>query len=134
MWRDGTRLARGRIAIDAKEHVIQMAMHQRDAAQKVVNRLAAEIPERANREGDQPLPTTNEHPCIQDLVIADIERRKDVGRRRYGTVLQPFNGRNSLRDAYEEAIDLAVYLRQLLYEVEEPPAVAAVDPVVLKET
>lgn len=76
----------------------------------------SDIPERGRREGDQPLPVTNNGPCIQDLVIADIETRKAVGLRRYGTVLQPHNGRNALLDAYEEAIDLAVYLRQLLYE------------------
>jgi hypothetical protein len=70
------------------------------------------------RYGDQQLPSRNDHPCIQDMVIADIEARKAVGQKRYGTVLQPFNGRNALRDAYEEAIDLAVYLRQCLYEQE----------------
>lgn len=112
----------------AKESVLQMSIHTRDAAQRNIDRLAAEMPERAHREGDQPLPTVNALPCIQDLVVADIERRKAIGRRRYGTVLQPFNGRNSLRDAYEEAIDLAVYLRQLLYEHETPQPVAAVDP------
>lgn len=106
-----------------KESVLALAIHSRDTAQRTIDRLASEIPERANRDGDQPLPTVNELPCIQDLVIADIERRKEVGRRRYGTVLQPFNGRDSLRDAYEEAIDLAVYLRQLLYEHEAERAI-----------
>lgn len=76
-------------------------------------------PERANRDGDQPLPTTNDHPCIQDLVIADMDARKAVGLRRYGTTLQPFNGRDALRDAYEEALDLAVYLRQAIFERDE---------------
>lgn len=75
-------------------------------------------PERANRENDQPLPVKNDYPCIQDLVIKDMEHRKEIGLKRYGTTLQPFNGRNSLRDAYEEAIDLAVYLRQLIFEQE----------------
>lgn len=70
------------------------------------------------REGDQPLPSRNDLPCVQDMVIADIEARKRVGIQRYGTVLQPFNGRNALLDAYQEAIDLAIYLRQLLYEQE----------------
>lgn len=70
------------------------------------------------REGDQPLPTKNDKPCIQDLVIADMEARKAVGIKRYGTALQPFNGRSALRDAYEEALDLANYLRQRIYEEE----------------
>lgn len=64
-------------------------------------------------------PEKNDKPCIQDLVIADIEARKKVGIERYGTVLQPFNGRSALLDAYQEALDLCQYLRQLLYEEEE---------------
>ena len=63
-------------------------------------------------------PTKNDKPCIQDLVIADIEARKQVGIERYGTVLQPFNGRSALLDAYQEALDLCQYLRQMLYETE----------------
>lgn len=44
--------------------------------------------------------------------------RKEIGRERYGTVLQPFNGRDALRDAYEEALDLCQYLKQALVERE----------------
>ena len=95
------------------DSVIETAQRTRDGAQAVIDRLAA-------REEDQPLPRVTEGPCIQDLVTADIVARKEFGRRRYGTVLQPFNGRDSLRDAYEEALDLAIYLRQLLYEREHP--------------
>lgn len=68
------------------------------------------------RPGDQVLPEKNDHQFIQDQLIADIEARKAVGIERYGTALQPFNGRDALRDAYEEAIDLAVYLKQCLVE------------------
>lgn len=65
---------------------------------------------------EQPPPTRTTGPCIQDLVCADIVERKELGRMRYGTVLQPHNGRDALRDAYEEAMDLAMYLRQALFE------------------
>lgn len=68
------------------------------------------------RVGDQPLPTKNDLPFVQDAVIADIETRKQVGIERYGTPLQAFNGRDALQDAYEEAIDLAMYLKQLIIE------------------
>lgn len=68
------------------------------------------------RPGDQPLPVQNNERSIQDRVIDDINRRKEVGIQRYGTVLQPFNGRDALTDAYEEALDLAQYLKQLLVE------------------
>jgi len=63
---------------------------------------------------DQQLPVVNDRPFVQDLVIADIEERKQHGIRKYGTALQSGNGRNMLLDAYEEALDLAIYLRGLL--------------------
>jgi len=66
------------------------------------------------RPGDQQLPEQNGLPFVQQQVIADIEERIKVGIERYGTPLQPFNGRDTLRDAYEEALDLAVYLRSMI--------------------
>lgn len=69
-----------------------------------------------DRPGDQVLPTTNTHEYVQDLVIKDIEARKQIGIERYGTALQPFNGRDALQDAYEEAIDLTMYLKQCILE------------------
>lgn len=65
---------------------------------------------------DQPPPVPNERPAIWDLVIADMRERDTVGRKRYGTPLQAGNGRDALVDAYQEALDLAAYLRQ---EIEE---------------
>lgn len=35
---------------------------------------------------------------------------------KYGQRLTPDDGRDSLRDAYHEALELAVYLRKALYE------------------
>lgn len=78
---------------------------------------AETYPSRAGRVGDsQPMPTVNDAPDIQSLVIADITRRRVVGIERYGTALQPNNGRNALLDAYEEVLDLACYLKQRLVE------------------
>lgn len=68
------------------------------------------------RAGDQPLPTKNDHPYMQDLVMKDIEDRKALGLKRYGTLLQPHNGRDFLLDAYQEALDLCVYLRGVMFE------------------
>lgn len=65
---------------------------------------------------EQPKPTPNHHPAVWPLVLADMQARDQLGRQRYGTPLQPHNGRDALRDAYEEAMDLAVYLRQAIYE------------------
>lgn len=65
---------------------------------------------------EQPAPVANDRPAVWDLVIADMRQRDRVGRERYGTPLQPHNGRDALVDAYQEALDLAVYLRQELQE------------------
>jgi hypothetical protein len=76
----------------------------------------------------QPAPIKNERPCIQDQVIADIEARKQVGYQRYGTLLQPFNGRDALMDAYQEALDLAQYLKQALVERDERATITRLPP------
>lgn len=68
----------------------------------------------------QPDPTPNDRPAVWDLVLDDMQARDRLGAARYGTRLQPFNGRDTLRDAYEEALDLAVYLRQVIYERDHP--------------
>lgn len=62
------------------------------------------------------MPVPNESPSVQGMVRADLETREALGRQRYGTVLQPNNGRDALRDAYEEALDLSCYLRQAIAE------------------
>lgn len=69
---------------------------------------------------EQPMPTRNDRPSIQSVVRADLVAREQVGIQRYGTSLQPHNGRDALRDAYEEALDLACYLRQAIAERDEP--------------
>lgn len=70
-------------------------------------------------ERDQPLPSPTDGPSIHELVVEDMLERMHHGTRKYGTSLQAFNGRNALLDAYEEALDLAVYLRQALVEQDE---------------
>lgn len=64
----------------------------------------------------QAMPIGNDHPVIHNLVQKDLEDRLRVGIETYGQPLQPFNGRDALIDAYQEVLDLAVYLRQTIYE------------------
>jgi hypothetical protein len=45
-----------------------------------------------------------------------MRARDHAGRKKYGTPLQPRNGRDSLVDAYQEALDLVVYLRNAIEE------------------
>lgn len=67
---------------------------------------------------DQALPVPNDTEAIHDLVAADLAERKSFGTRKYGTPLQAHNGRDALLDAYEEALDLCVYLKQAMVERE----------------
>ena len=65
---------------------------------------------------EQAAPKENNCPEVYALFLQDLETRYEIGLQRYGKALQPFNNRDALRDAYEEAIDLAFYLRQAIYE------------------
>ena len=65
---------------------------------------------------DQAPPVRNDRPAVWHLVISDMVERDRVGRHRYGTPLQAHNGRDALIDAYQEALDLVVYLRQAIEE------------------
>ena len=64
----------------------------------------------------EPEPKQSDTLYIWDLVIADMKERDKLGYEKYGTRLQAGNGRDALVDAYQEALDLAVYLRQAIYE------------------
>ena len=64
----------------------------------------------------QPSPLANDMPAIWPIVIHDMHSRDAMGRSKYGVPLQPHNGRDALKDAYEESLDLCVYLRTAIYE------------------
>lgn len=68
----------------------------------------------------EPQPRPNDRPAVWDLVIADMQNRDAAGAAKYGTRLQPFNGRRPLVDAYQEALDLVAYLRQAIEEQPNP--------------
>jgi hypothetical protein len=85
-----------------------------------------------NYNAPQPPPKEAESPAIWPLVIAefrayaehhlksslataiceDMRQRDEAGRAKYGVPLQAGNGRDYLIDAYQEALDLCVYLYQ----------------------
>lgn len=64
----------------------------------------------------QQAPIQNKNTPVWELVMKDMKARNQFGIEKYGTPLQAFNGRDALKDAYEEVLDLAVYLRQLIEE------------------
>jgi len=78
--------------------------------------IGASPPDAPSLSAPEPDPTPNDSTPIWDLVIADMRERDAEGRRKYGTRLQAGNGRDPLVDAYQEALDLAVYLRQAIEE------------------
>lgn len=49
-------------------------------------------------------------------VMDDLRLRSESGAKKYGTPLMTHNGRDALVDAYQEALDLCVYLKQALME------------------
>lgn len=53
---------------------------------------------------------------LWDQVIADMRARDEFGTQKYGRPLRSFDGRRTLQDAYEEALDLAVYIKKEIVE------------------
>jgi hypothetical protein len=70
-----------------------------------------------SRETEQNLPRTNDESYSQNTLAvrfsAALIESKNTGVETYGTALQPFNGRDSDRDAWEEYVDLGVYMENL---------------------
>ena len=71
-------------------------------------------------------PATQQHPEPRPgarSVFPEVRRLMDERERKgietYGRPLETFNGRSSLRDATEEALDLSQYLVQLRMELED---------------
>lgn len=71
-------------------------------------------------DGTQPLPAVNKRAIIHRLVEQDLEDRLAFGLGKYGAPLQAFNGRDALQDAYDELLDLACYIRQVIEESRNP--------------
>lgn len=59
-------------------------------------------------------------------LIVDMVERDALGRRRYGTPLTVWNGRDALADAYQEVLDAVVYLEQCRMRL--PPSSKLWDP------
>lgn len=65
----------------------------------------------AERRSDLPGPG-----AVIDAVLTDMRERDRIGRERYGMPLTTNNGRDYLVDAYQEALDMLVYLRASIEE------------------
>ena len=65
----------------------------------------------------QPAPKAGREKVLP-AVISDLEARAEIGKEKYGVELHTDNGRDPLLDAYQEALDLVMYLKQALLEME----------------
>ena len=52
------------------------------------------------------------------MVKKDLDARNALGWIAYGRPMEPFDGRDSLKDAYEEALDMVMYLKKAMVERE----------------
>lgn len=76
---------------------------------------AVRCPDVTSAAAPQPAPRPGRK-MVLPLVIRDLHDRADAGRQKYGTFLYTENGRDALMDAYQEALDLVMYLRQAIEE------------------
>lgn len=76
----------------------------------------AGIPAGDNERQPMPTPQTLGEPDVWAQIIAEMEKRRRVGIKRYKTALQPFNSRDALRDLFEELLDALAYTQQTMLE------------------
>lgn len=63
----------------------------------------------------EPQPTPGGH-SITELVLFDLQMRRTFGIKKYGQELLSNDGRDTLFDAYQEALDLCLYLRKVIHD------------------
>ncbi len=56
-------------------------------------------------------------------LITSTKKRADMGKAKYGVYLTAANGRNPIVDAFQEALDQIVYLRQAIEDADAMPPV-----------
>jgi hypothetical protein len=108
--------AHGKVADSLASHVESAAL-EGGPGEPIAFDTAIPKPSRTRPE-DQRLPVASGAPISHRLVQDDLEARLQVGIQRYGQPLQAHNGRNSFQDAFEEVLDLSVYLKTLQVERE----------------
>lgn len=75
--------------------------------------------EKKNLSEKQPTAQHNSLTPSWDLVLQDIKERDEFGLKKHGTRLQPFNGRRTDIDIYQELLDATVYMRTFIAEQEK---------------
>lgn len=71
--------------------------------------------EQRDPESDQPLPRPGGVP-VQAVLIEALKLRMEFGLKKYGRPLETHNGRDPLRDMWEEMLDMVSYFTQFVLE------------------
>lgn len=84
-----------------------------DEAIAIANKHAAVPVPTKQRPEDQRLPDglVTEDDFV--VLAANLEARRQIGIQRYGQAHVPFNGRDTFLDAYEELLDMLIYMTSL---------------------
>lgn len=77
--------------------------------------LVTKITNKTNLSSPEPMPNGGQGDMWL-LVLKDMEERRQVGIKKYNQPLRAFDGRRPLIDAYQELLDLCVYLRKEIRE------------------
>lgn len=73
----------------------------------------------SNAYTPEPMPHYKEgERIVLEKVMEDLRKRAEVGKKKYGDYLRTRDGRNTLIDAYQEALDLAMYLAKAIMEAD----------------
>lgn len=64
----------------------------------------------------EPAPMPSNGVVVWPAVIEDMKERHQIGTKKYGQPLTAGDGRKSLIDAYQEVLDMAVYLKKQIIE------------------
>lgn len=90
------------------------ALAEWDAARGLPNAVAPSVPKTNGSMQNNPT-------GIEAQVCADIARRQQLGLQKYGTTVadNPLNLRQWCQHAYEEALDMAVYMRRIIAQLDK---------------
>ena len=86
---------------------------------KRLQEIGEDLPKTSKASTHQPAPTPGNQRVL-DHVLSDLQERAETGRIKYGAYLETNNGRDPMWDAYQEILDLTMYLRQAILEQEAP--------------
>ena len=116
-WAKRPKHTFGVLASDWNTHAVAREEYQAAGGKMAVdsNEASPSLSAAEAATAKQATPKGSGNPIL-GMVLADLTNRALEGTAKYGEPLKARNGRNPLWDAYQEALDLAMYLRQAIEE------------------